>query len=78
MIGDFNTDTRKTDLSGYEELMNVCRSFSLHQLIKEPTHVCSSTQTIIDLVVSEKSRIADSGVRNYGLSDHSIVFALER
>ncbi len=54
MIGYFNTDTRKMDLSdckGY--------SFSLHQLIKEPTLVCSSTQTIIDLVlVSEKYRIA--------------------
>ncbi len=79
MIGDFNTDIRKTDLSGYKGLMNFCRSFSLHQLIKEPTRVCSSTQTIIDLVlVSDKSRIADSGVRNYGLSDHSIVFCTRK
>ncbi len=79
MIGDFNTDIRKTDLSGYKALMNFCRSFSLHQLIKEPTCVCSSTQTIIDLdLVSEKSRIADSGVRNYGLSDHSIVFCTQK
>ncbi len=56
------------DLSGYKALINFCRSFSVQQLIKEPTCVCSSTQTIIDLVlVSEKSRIADSGVRNYKL-----------
>lgn len=47
--------------------------------IEEPTRVCSSTQTIIDLVlVSEKTRIAESGVINYGFSDHSIVFCTRK
>jgi hypothetical protein len=75
MMGDFNTDIQKRDGSGYKALMNFCRSFSLYQLINESTRVCSNTQTTIDLVlVSDKSRIAQSGVINYGLSYHSIVF----
>ena len=79
MMGDFNTDIQKRDVSGYKALMNYCRSFSLYQLINEPTRVCSNTQTTIDLVlVSDKSRIAQSGVINYGLSDHSIVFCTRK
>ena len=75
MMGDFNTDIQKRDGSGYKALMNFCRSFSLYQLINESTRVCSNTQTTIDLVLaSDKSRIAQSGVINYGLSYHSIVF----
>lgn len=67
------------DFSGYKALMNFFRSFSLHQPIKEPTRVSSSTQTIIDLVlVSEKSKITKSGVINYGLSDHSMVFCTRK
>jgi len=41
--------------------------------------VCSTTQTTIDLVlVSDKSRITESGVIKYGLSDHSIIFCTRK
>lgn len=59
--------------------MNFCHSFSLHQLIKETTRAYSFTQTVIDLVlVSDKSRITESGGIDYGLSDHSIVFCTRK
>lgn len=79
MLGDFNTDFQKSDVSGYKALKNFCRSFSLHQLINEPTHVRSISQTTIDLVlVSDKSRITESGVIQYGLSDHYIIFCTKK
>ena len=41
--------------------------------------MCSTTQTTIDLVlVSDKLRVAESGVINYGLSDNSIMFCTRK
>lgn len=79
LMGDFNTDVLKRDSPGYKALMNMCRSFGLDQLINEPTRICPKTETVIDLVlVSDKTKIAQSGVINYGLSDHCIIFCTRK
>lgn len=79
LLGDFNTDVTRDELSMTKALRNFCSSIGLHQLIKEPTRVCISTQTTIDLVlVSDKLRIANSGVIHYGLSDHAMIFCTRK
>lgn len=79
LIGDFNTNTLKKDSSIFKSLRNFCHLCSLHQLISQFTRVSTSSQTILDLVLtSDKSKISNSGVIDYGLSDHSMIFCTRK
>ena len=79
LAGDLNTNILKKDAPIYKSFSNFCNLHSLTQLISQFTRVCSSTQTIIDLVItSDKSKIAKSGVIECGLSDHNIIFCTRK
>ena len=55
------------------------RVFSFTQLICEPTRICGTTSSIIDLIlVSDTKSISQSGVLIYGISDHFLTFCLRR
>lgn len=78
-MGDFNTNILKKDSSIFKSLRNFCHLCSMHQLISQFTRVSTSSQTIIDLVLtSDKSKISNSGVIDYGLSDHSMIFCTRK
>ena len=79
VIGDLNTNIQKNNTAIYKALKSFCYFFDLHQLIVEPTRICDSSQTTIDLILtSDRSKIANSGVIHYGLSDHSIIFCTRK
>ena len=45
------------------------------QLIKEPTRVTSSSQSLIDLfLTNEPDKFVTSGVSHFGCSDHSLIY----
>ena len=49
------------------------------QLIKQPTRMSSSTQTLIDhLATTASHRIQSSGVCHLSISDHCLIYAVRR
>ena len=72
ITGDMNTNVETV---GYNLLVNALRTFcsilDLTQIIKEPTRICESSQSIIDLIlVSDVQKICQQGVIECGTSDH--------
>lgn len=79
LLGDFNTDVCKKNSPTHNVFMHFCRSLALTQMIKDPTRICETVQSTIDLIlVSDKSKISQSGVIVYGISDHFITFCTRR
>ena len=49
--------------------------FDLKQLIKEPTRVRPTSRTLIDhVLVSDIRNVLQSGVIDYGISDHNMIY----
>lgn len=77
LLGDINCDllhlTTMSQIS--TRLCNIFDTFGLHQLIKEPTRITSTTKTLIDLCVTNAiDCTTNSGVLHIGISDHSLVY----
>ena len=75
ILGDFNINLldRKTK-SRWNS--NILSQFSLHQLIDAPTRVTENTGTLIDhIYVTKPEFYSSSGVTEYSLSDHFLIFA---
>ncbi|CAH2100185.1 unnamed protein product [Euphydryas editha] len=75
ILGDFNIDVSCKDSPKVKELLNFCHHHSLEQLVQEPTRVTDSSQTILDLVITDNSlKCKDIKViHNNCLSDHALV-----
>ena len=66
-------------LAPYSGYSRCCNMFGLTQLIKDPTRICKSTQSTIDLIlVSDKENITQSGVIEYSLSDHFLIYCTRK
>jgi len=53
--------------------------FNLTQVIKEPTRICSTSSTGIDLIlVSDSDKISQCGVIHTTFSDHSIIYCTRK
>ena len=51
--------------------------FGLKNVIKKPTRVAGSSETIIDLIISsEPSKVIKSGSLDPGFSDHKLVYSV--
>ena len=51
-------------------------TYSLKNVIREPTRISQNAQTIIDLIItSHPENINTTGVSHLGISDHSLVYA---
>ena len=62
-----------------QNLKQFLSMFDLKQLIGEPTRVTDTSATILDLLlVSEPSKICQSGVTNLGLSDHMLTYCTRK
>ena len=54
-------------------------NFGLKQLIKTPTSVTCDTPTIIDhILTNSHGKISQSGVIDYGISDHNMIFCTRK
>lgn len=60
-------------------LIDICDIYNMDCLIDKPTRVSQSSQTLIDVILTNnKRRFLSSGVLEPHLSDHSLVYAIMR
>ena len=63
-------------LSKYKEL---CQTFSLKEIIQEPTQVASSTSSLLDHILTNSGwKISQKGVIDVGLSDHQLIYCTRK
>lgn len=77
ILGNFNTDVLKHTNTCVlvKSLNNVLNFMNVTQLITEPTRCTVSSATAIDFIlVSDSSRILQSGAVRIGISDHYLTF----
>ena len=56
-----------------------CQIFSLKQLITCPTRVTCNTFSLIDYIFTNfTEKIFQSGINDYGMSDHQLIFCLRK
>lgn len=74
--GDFNVDLNFGNNTKPNRLLrNFASSHTLTQLINKPTRKCKTKNSIIDHIYSNSTHnIKDSGVIDYGLSDHDLIY----
>ena len=80
-LGDFNVNlfAQNNSNSLYKSLREWSSIFDFHQIIAEATRETDHSSTLLDhIYVSSKDHIAQSGVLNYGLSDHSVIFCTRK
>ena len=75
IIEDTNCDL----LTPSYNLRTLMNNFGLTQLIKEPTRITVSTQTLIDhIIINRPEFILHSGVIRCGISDHDSIYMVKR
>ena len=59
-------------MSKYKEL---CQTFSLKEIIQEPTRIKSTTSSLLDYILTNVAwKISQKGVIDAGLSDHQLIY----
>ena len=58
-----------------QQIIRIIKTYSLTQLIKEPTRTTHTTQTIIDHLITDRP---ESGVIPCGISDHDLIFMTKK
>eukprot|EP00794_Sanderia_malayensis_P004136 gene4136-4689_t len=86
ILGDFNSDLLSKDSSKQttptgKKLKQVLKAFNFHNLIKEPTRITESSETLIDLIVvsdniRNSNRVTKSGTFEPAFSDHKLVYCV--
>lgn len=75
ILGDLNIDVSQSNTPKVQEFLSFCYQHGLNQIVKEPTRITDHTQTIIDLVMTDKPTICKNVniFHNNCLSDHALV-----
>ena len=76
ILGDINCNMLvSSPTNETRHFIELCKSYKYTQLIKEPTRVTSSSQSLIDLfLTNEPYKFVTSGVSHIGHSDHSLIY----
>ena len=62
--------------SKYKEL---CQTFSLKEIIQEPTRITSTTSSLLDHILTNAGwKISQKGVIDVGLSDHQLIYCTRK
>ena len=73
LLGDLNCNLMDSCASG-RALLDFCAEFNLTQLVKGPTRVTETSQTLIDIALTTNTNIVDTcEVKPAALSDHSLI-----
>ena len=76
ILGDLNCDGLKNNCVEYKTMDRFLNEMNLTQLIKSPTTITDSTQSLLDVIlVSSKSIVYRIGVLLTSISDHLLVYA---
>ena len=79
VLGDFNISYLDTTMSLRNQYCNLLNQYNLNQIITNPTRVTNVTSSLIDHILCSKMEIiAQSGVINVGLSDHSLIYCTRK
>ena len=66
-------------LNKYKEF---CQSFSLKEIIKEPTRITCSTSSLLclldQILTNASEKISQKGIINTGLSDHQLIYCTRK
>ena len=80
IIGDLNCNflAARPDRNT-ENLKPIIEVYQMKQLISEPTRLTESSQTLIDVILTNKpNRIVSSGVLHVSISDHSLIYTVRK
>ena len=80
-VGDMNTNMLKSEKESVltRAAKNMCNLFDMKQIINEPTRVTDACSSLIDVIlVSDRDKIANSGVISMGISDHMLIFCTRK
>jgi hypothetical protein len=78
VIGDLNCDYLKPD-SMTIELKSLLNKNNLTQLIKEPTRITENSQTLIDLIITNKPQLNTiNGVLREVIADHDMIYTVRK
>lgn len=81
ILGDFNCDLLQPEnrLKDGRDLLDILDIFDFKCLINSATRVTSSTETLLDLILTDvRRRVLTTGVVNPHVSDHSLTYAILR
>ena len=85
IMGDLNSDLLRKRGNGTAvsengtKLLNVITKFGLVNVIKQPTRITTTSQTLIDVsLTSDKSKVAKAGICDTGIADHRLNYAVLR
>ena len=80
LLGDINCNMLSgSPDSNTSELLNILDIYDFHQLITEPTRITLTSQTLIDLCITNfPDKITASGTFSLGISDHSLVYLVRK
>ena len=75
IMGDFNVDYKNinSDSQLHVSLKHYMNMFDLSQILSHPTRITGTNVTVLDLIlVSDLVKILNSGVLDFGVSDHQM------
>ena len=78
IIGDYNINYRKTASPEYKALKELERTYQLRQYITYPTRVTNKVKSTIDLILSNMSKVNDSGVIPHLIADHFPIYIVKK
>ena len=82
IMGDFNSDllhkNKQTDLGVQgKKLQRILSRHGLKNLIKAPTRIDKSLETLLDLIITgDSSKILKAGTEELSISDHKIIYCI--
>lgn len=74
ILGDANSNLLNPQSPDSAALLNFCRFFNLTQLIKSPTRVIRTTETLIDIILASHIKQVKE-VIPCSISDHDLIYA---
>ena len=77
ILGDLNCDGLDSSCREYAAINSFTREMNPQQLIKEPTRITATTESLLDVIlVSDPSSVRKSGVINNPIRDHLPVYVV--
>ena len=80
VLGDFNTNvSTKQGCNLLKSLTPFLVLYNLSQIIKDSTHVSAKASSTIDLIlVSDTDKVSQSGVIDFGISEHCFILCTRK
>lgn len=72
IVGDFNINVSSSNFYG-DKLLNVIKSNNMKQFVNNFTRSTNDSESIIDLVISNKDNVTCKILNNYKLCDHNMI-----